>query len=261
MEEKKKIKHNHESKGITLIALVITIIILLILAGIVLATLSGENEILKRGGEAKEKTMLGNEKEIIALAMNEWRIEQVSNPSEIFATFMQDKMQSNANVQRVDKVTDNEVVVIYKSGNIYCFNTEDEIEQIHQDENPGELEDIGDDKLQIGSIEDLLVVAYNVNTAAETYEGKTIELSRNLDFQNNYSYSDASAKYILESAKGYVKDDSGTPIKELLLDETGKGFIPIGLNGGFKGNFDGKGKKLKNIYINSDIFGRTIWSR
>lgn len=42
-------------KGITLIALVITIIVLLILAGVTIATLTGENGILKQAGKAKEK--------------------------------------------------------------------------------------------------------------------------------------------------------------------------------------------------------------
>ena len=44
------------SKGITLIALVITIIVLLILAGISITMLAGDNSILKKAGEAKEKT-------------------------------------------------------------------------------------------------------------------------------------------------------------------------------------------------------------
>lgn len=39
--------------GITLIALVITIIVLLILAGVSIATLTGENGILTRANEAK----------------------------------------------------------------------------------------------------------------------------------------------------------------------------------------------------------------
>ena len=43
-------------KGITLIALVITVIVLLILAGITIAALSGDNGILTRAKEAKEKT-------------------------------------------------------------------------------------------------------------------------------------------------------------------------------------------------------------
>lgn len=44
------------SRGITLIALVITIIVLLILAGISISMLSGDNGILQRAAEAKEKT-------------------------------------------------------------------------------------------------------------------------------------------------------------------------------------------------------------
>ncbi len=44
------------NKGITLIALVITIIVLLILAGVAIAMLSGENGILKKAAEAKIKT-------------------------------------------------------------------------------------------------------------------------------------------------------------------------------------------------------------
>ena len=45
-----------QAKGITLIALVISIIVLLILAGVTIAALSGDNGILTRAKEAKEKT-------------------------------------------------------------------------------------------------------------------------------------------------------------------------------------------------------------
>ena len=45
-----------KEKGITLIALVITIIVLLILAGVTIATLTGDNGILTRANEAKEVT-------------------------------------------------------------------------------------------------------------------------------------------------------------------------------------------------------------
>ena len=45
-----------KEKGITLIALVITIIVLLILAGVTIATLTGDNGILTRATEAKNKT-------------------------------------------------------------------------------------------------------------------------------------------------------------------------------------------------------------
>ena len=45
-----------KNNGITLIALVITIIVLLILAGVTIATLTGENGILTRANEAGEET-------------------------------------------------------------------------------------------------------------------------------------------------------------------------------------------------------------
>ena len=50
---KNKFKKN---KGITLIALVVTIVVLLILAGISISMLTGQNGILNRASEAKEKT-------------------------------------------------------------------------------------------------------------------------------------------------------------------------------------------------------------
>ena len=54
--------------GITLIALVVTIVVLLILAGISISMLTGENGIINKTGLAKEKTEIGREKEIVELA-------------------------------------------------------------------------------------------------------------------------------------------------------------------------------------------------
>ena len=56
-----------KNKGITLIALVITIIVLLILAGVAISMLSGENGILRKATEAKTKTEEAQEDEETAL--------------------------------------------------------------------------------------------------------------------------------------------------------------------------------------------------
>ena len=56
------------NKGITLIALVITIIVLLILAGVAIAMLSGENGILKKAADAKTNTGKSSEEEQVRLA-------------------------------------------------------------------------------------------------------------------------------------------------------------------------------------------------
>ena len=53
-----------KERGITLIALVITIIVLLILAGISISMLTGQNGILNRAQEAKEKTEIEEEEEL-----------------------------------------------------------------------------------------------------------------------------------------------------------------------------------------------------
>ena len=56
------------SKGITLIALVVTIIVLLILAGISISMLMGQNGILNRAAESKREHTVAQEREAIAIA-------------------------------------------------------------------------------------------------------------------------------------------------------------------------------------------------
>ena len=59
-----------EKRGITLIALVVTIIVLLILAGISISMLTGQNGILNRASEAKEEYSNSTEKEQLQLSYN-----------------------------------------------------------------------------------------------------------------------------------------------------------------------------------------------
>lgn len=60
--------------GITLIALVITIVVLLILAGISISTLTGNNGILTKSINTKEKTQDAEDKEKIQIAISEAKI-------------------------------------------------------------------------------------------------------------------------------------------------------------------------------------------
>ena len=66
----KKTKETRKNRGITLIALVITIIVLLILAGVSIARLTGNNGILTQAKLAKENTALAKEDEENKLAKN-----------------------------------------------------------------------------------------------------------------------------------------------------------------------------------------------
>ena len=60
-----------EQKGITLVALVITIIVLLILAGVTIAALSGPNGILTNAVKSNEETAMSQAKEAVSMAVSE----------------------------------------------------------------------------------------------------------------------------------------------------------------------------------------------
>ena len=70
------------NKGITLIALVITIIILLILAGIAISTLTGENGVLSKAKKAKEEHLIEQYREEINLIILEEITERKTETKE-----------------------------------------------------------------------------------------------------------------------------------------------------------------------------------
>ena len=69
---------NFNEKGITLIALAVTIIILIILAGISISTLNGKNGILNQANSAKIMTIVSGVKEEIELKNVECQVEDIS---------------------------------------------------------------------------------------------------------------------------------------------------------------------------------------
>ena len=81
--EKFRKKIFKSTKGITLIALVVTIIVLLILAGVSIAMLTGNNGILTQGKRAKEEQAHAAVKEGIMLLYNEYRTKQEVNSSKV----------------------------------------------------------------------------------------------------------------------------------------------------------------------------------
>ena len=74
-KHKKKLK---KEGGVTLVALVVTIIVLLILAGVALNALFGDSGILNNAEKAKEETLKANLKEKVQLAIMEYKIGQYS---------------------------------------------------------------------------------------------------------------------------------------------------------------------------------------
>ena len=67
------------SKGITLIALVITIIVLLILAGVSIATLTGQNGVLTKASTAQKDTEIESAKEQAKVDIAAWIADKLEN--------------------------------------------------------------------------------------------------------------------------------------------------------------------------------------
>ena len=127
----KKNKEN-STNGITLIALVITIVVLLILAGVSIAMLTGDNGILTQANEAKEKNTIGEEKEQIKLAMQSLKMKrQADNVSdEITASELDEQLKyDGAKNVEVDNVNGYLRVKYGDSKNEYAVDQSGNIEK------------------------------------------------------------------------------------------------------------------------------------
>ena len=110
-----------ENKGITLIALVITIIVLLILAGVSIATLTGENGLLTRAGEAKTETKKAGAQEKVQMEV----AGSFDNNGKFNIDNLKDNLQNNLGVTATDDadggitvIVDGETIKVDKNGNV-----------------------------------------------------------------------------------------------------------------------------------------------
>ena len=112
-------------KGITLIALVITIIVLLILAGVSIAMLTGPNGLLTRAEEGQISSVEGRVRDAVAAAVSDARIRKYQGSADIGSatgniTFADIETELRATMGTTDfiitKVTDNSFTVKDASG-------------------------------------------------------------------------------------------------------------------------------------------------
>ena len=101
-------EYTKEVKGITLIALVLTIIVLLILAGVSIAMLTGENGILTQATKAKEETEIASEREAIQLTMINREI--TGNEKYNIGEELRDRTLANGNNWKIVSVNDTGIV-------------------------------------------------------------------------------------------------------------------------------------------------------
>lgn len=104
---------NKSNKGITLIALVITIIILLILAGVSIAMLAGNNGILNNADKATEETAKAQIKEEIELKIAEIQIDEGKKEQKLTLAKIKEQLPEKLDGLVAD-LGNNEIIGEYK---------------------------------------------------------------------------------------------------------------------------------------------------
>ena len=116
-------------RGITLIALVVTIVVLLILAGVSISMLTGENGIITQAQQSKLQTEIGKEKEYITLSVSAVKGDKISrgDTSEITSSELQNEI--NKYTDEATVTGSGTLTVIYESGRNYEVTQDGNIEQ------------------------------------------------------------------------------------------------------------------------------------
>ena len=113
-------------KGITLIALVITIIILLILAGVAIATLTGENGLFARAKQAKQTQTESEMKEKLNLSIQELQVEKLTL-DDITQEWLTQKLSEYNPILKEDGTTNSKKVTLQKNGIIKLYMIDEKL--------------------------------------------------------------------------------------------------------------------------------------
>ena len=115
----------YKQKGITLIALVITIIVLLILASVSIAMLTGDNGILTQANKAKNETGEKGLKEEVNLMMQKRKIDEATGQKVALKEDLEKEISGNKVIEEIEEIAeayyitkDNQTVTVYEDGTV-----------------------------------------------------------------------------------------------------------------------------------------------
>ena len=192
-----------QAKGITLVALIITIIVLLILAMVSIRLIMNGGII----GRAERGTKAYSEAEVqeqIKLAYSEWQTAQFTGETRTAADFVKDRLNSTYGEGTVTNVTETEGVftVTFADGKEYSYNvttgTTEKVAKWSDNEDGTFTNSETGVKVQIGD-----VVNYDEGTGYTYTTDTTKGIGGSLGNSGN---TDSNGKYVLES-KTYTTED------------------------------------------------------
>ena len=235
-----------ERKGITLIALAVTIVVILILAGITVGMVTSDNGILKETKNAKQQVEIDNEKSIVERAkmLAMMRSKNGAITYEIFEPAIKDEA---GKISTDVSDAGDTIEVLFKESNRYYEIDQDgnvsEPQEVVKDEYAGDITKGGrcdgseEKPYEISCIEDLVVLSNITNgkgiklkngqavaiTKTDAFQNKNVILTKSLNFKSKYSYANS------ERTDFGNLNNNDTDGNSLITEmTTGTGFMPIG---------------------------------
>ena len=161
------VQKSKKENGITLVALVITIVLLLILSGIAIATLGGENGLFARVKQAKKAHIQAEMQEQLTLALNELQIGKKGNASldDLTQDWINTVISSDYNPTiKEDASLNGKLVVMNKSNITGKFLIGQNLEISSSEYNLSSLEfEYETEKIENGKVKILIKITDKVN--------------------------------------------------------------------------------------------------
>ena len=150
----RKMERKRHIKGITLIALIITIIVLLILAGVTIGAITGQNGTIKQANDAKVQTEIAQEKETLEIAT----VKAMGKDKEgnVIKKYLDQELDESVGVNKYasdDQTTELGIIVTYiDSGRSYLVDTNGKVSYYDKNGDTEEPEepDVPENTLEIG---------------------------------------------------------------------------------------------------------------
>ena len=231
--------------GITLIALVITIIVLLILAGVSISMLTGSNGILTQANKAKEVTEISGEKEGMETAVLSIKVTNSDITEDNLKTALDN--QFGANKTTIEDNKDGSYTVKMNNGSKREYTVEDDGSLLEgtyskwDGTTSTEPTNKTSNEIHIYTAPELKWLADQVNNQGNTFEGYTIYLENNLDLGGR-------------AENGNWETTANESVKWTAIGKTKANTL--------KATFEGNNHIIKDVYVNSaenfnGIFGNS----
>lgn len=237
---KRKLKKEY---GITLVALVITIIILLILAGVIIVGLSGNNGLMAKVQQTQKKNLKAEMKENLTLALQNLQLEKKGNATldDLTQEWLNIQIKEYAPILKEDASLEGKLVVMKKNNIAGKFLIDANLNILENEYNIDDLEFEYETKSRNDNNVEILIKLRDKINGIEQIDypdGKKYSISR-----DNKDYIEIN--YTVELGKQYkfiiIAKDGNKVERTIKIDEY---FYNVTLNFGEGATIDNKTDKV-----------------